>query len=561
MGFKIRNNLMDLNAHVALLMAHTGLNNSMESLATGLRINKAADDASGLQIADSLGFQANTLNQSIRNANDSIATLQIADKAMDEQVKIVNEIKVKAIQSAQDGQSFETRQALQQDIVKLLDELDNIANTTKYNGKGLLNGDFTNKKFQIGSYSTDVVNVSIDATTSNKIGNTRFETGMNVTAAAKVTLVLKSDNGLYNVKLESVKISYSAGTGIGVLAEVINKNKDLTGVKASWQVLTTGKKPIASGVIKDLKINGVTIGDIDVKANDADGNLVAAINKMRDQTGVEAYTDNAGRLNLRSLDGRGVVISASSGLNSSANVSMTSNYGRLTLTRLDARDIVVEGDNSKVGFNSKTAEATINLRSIRGNFSIDEASAIGAFANAQIASQASTYTAYKGYSTTTTGGSNGSSSFLAELASGTPAEGYFGGSSGSSGSSTTTTSTGTTVNKSTVYSATTTKIDYYAPGVTTLKGAMAVMDIADSAMKILDKIRSDLGATQNQVMATINNISVTKVNVKAAESQIRDIDFAAESARFQKYSILAISGSYAMAQANVTQKNITTLLQ
>ncbi|HEX5329001.1 flagellin, partial [Sulfuricurvum sp.] len=82
-----------------------------------------------------------------------------------------------------------------------------------------------------------------------------------------------------------------------------------------------------------------------------------------------------------------------------------------------------------------------------------------------------------------------------------------------------------------------------------------------SAQKLLDSIRSDLGSVQNQLVSTVSNISVTQVNVKAAESQIRDVDFAAESATFAKYNILAQSGSYAMSQANAVQQNVLRLLQ
>ena len=98
-------------------------------------------------------------------------------------------------------------------------------------------------------------------------------------------------------------------------------------------------------------------------------------------------------------------------------------------------------------------------------------------------------------------------------------------------------------------------------GVTSLRGAMATMDIAEAATKALDTVRADLGSVQNQLVATINNISVTQVNVKAAESNIRDVDFAAESASFSKYNILAQSGSYAMSQANAVQQNVLRLLQ
>ncbi|OHD89410.1 MAG: hypothetical protein A3G19_00965 [Sulfuricurvum sp. RIFCSPLOWO2_12_FULL_43_24] len=98
-------------------------------------------------------------------------------------------------------------------------------------------------------------------------------------------------------------------------------------------------------------------------------------------------------------------------------------------------------------------------------------------------------------------------------------------------------------------------------GVTTFTGAQSMMSIAESASRTLDKIRSDIGSAQNQMVSTINNISVTQVNVKAAESQIRDVDFAAESANFSKANILAQSGSYAMSQANAVQQNVLKLLQ
>ncbi|MBT0882397.1 flagellin, partial [Campylobacter sp. 2018MI13] len=101
----------------------------------------------------------------------------------------------------------------------------------------------------------------------------------------------------------------------------------------------------------------------------------------------------------------------------------------------------------------------------------------------------------------------------------------------------------------------------YAAGVMTLKGAQAMMNIAESAQKALEAIRSDLGSVQNQLVSTVNNISVTQVNVKSAESNIRDVDFASESATFSKHQILAQSGVYAMSQANAVQQNVMRLLQ
>ena len=489
MGFRINTNVAALNAETASMETNRKLSGALEKLSTGLRINKAADDASGLQIADSLRDQSDSLGQAIRNANDGIAVMQIADKAMSEQTQILNTIKVKATEAAQDGQTADTRKAIQQDIVHLMEELDNIAGTTSYNGKSLLSGSFTNQKFQIGAYANQTVTASIEATSSDKIGNTTFETGKVITAASDVSLNFKDVDGKHDVKIESVKVSFSAGTGIGVLAETINKNSNKTGVHASWQVLATGSTTVNSGTIQSLTINGVKIGDVNnIQKNDSDGKLVAAINAVTDQTGVEAYIDNRGDLNLRSVDGRGIKVSGTNLSIAGINSKGVQDYGRLTLTRLSGKDIIVSGTGAGL---TAAAKSTINLRAIKGQFTADQASAIGAFANSNVAQ------------------------YGQEI----------------------------------------------GVGVTTLKGAMAVMDIADSAAKLLDKIRAGIGSVENQLTATISNISVTQVNVKAAESQIRDVNFASETAKFQKYNLLAQSGSYALSQANAVQKNVMRLLQ
>jgi flagellin len=97
--------------------------------------------------------------------------------------------------------------------------------------------------------------------------------------------------------------------------------------------------------------------------------------------------------------------------------------------------------------------------------------------------------------------------------------------------------------------------------VTSYLGAQTAIQITDMALKEIDGVRSNIGSTQNQLESTVRNISVTQVNVAAAESQIRDVDFAAESANFAKFNILAQSGSYAMSQANAVQQNVMRLLQ
>ncbi|MDO9056437.1 MAG: flagellin, partial [Sulfuricurvum sp.] len=152
MGFRINTNIAAMNAHTNSTVNNRSLDDSLSKLSSGLRINKAADDASGMVIADSLRTQANSLGQAISNANDGIGIIQVADKAMDEQLKILDTIKTKAIQAGSDSQSTSSRTAIQKDVNRLLEQLDNIAKTTAFNGTQLLSGNFSNKEFQVGAY-------------------------------------------------------------------------------------------------------------------------------------------------------------------------------------------------------------------------------------------------------------------------------------------------------------------------------------------------------------------------------------------------------------------------
>ncbi|MDL0089638.1 flagellin B, partial [Campylobacter gastrosuis] len=390
-----------------------------------------------------------------------------------------------------------------------MEELDNIGNTTSFNGQQLLNGTFSNKEFQIGAYSNEVVKASIGATTSDKIGLTRFESSKLITAGGKVSLTFINVDGVNNVKVAAAVISTGLGNGLGKLAENINKVSNETGVRATYDVTLRGSKAITAGNLYSITINGVKIGDLAVKDGDSNGALVNAINSVKDQTGVEASIDPQGRMVLTSRDGRAINITG--GDNAKAKkigealgmqgkiaeqLSSSMFVGRLNLVRLDGRDIKISGGSQANGAYSAAFsqdggnQQSVSLRDIRGQIDKSVAAAMG-FQRMSLSDMTSNQSA----------------------------------------------------------------------GVMTLRGAMAVMNIAESAQKTLDFIRSDLGSVQNQLVATVSNITVTQVNVKSAESQIRDVDFAAESANFSKRNILAQSGSYAMSQANSVQQNVLKLLQ
>ena len=595
---RIVTNVAALNAVVANTNNSSNLSKSLERLSTGLKINAAKDNASGMAIANQLKTQASSLSQAIDNGNQANSVLLTADKAIEEQSNILDQIKSKAIQAAQDGQSTKTRNMLQADINRLMEELDNIANSTSFNGKQLLSGGFSNQEFQVGDKSNITVKTTIGSTQSSKIGVTRFETGANITASSNIQLTLKQYDGIQDFKFASVTISYSVNTGLGALAEEINRNSGVTGVRATYNVQTTGLFAVkASSTADDFSINGVLIGKVDYQDNDTNGALVNAINAVKDTTGVTASIDSKGRLSMTSTDGRAVYIGGGAGRGNNAigdgsgvAQTMYKNFGRLSLVKNSGQDILLSGSAAiitspgaaptitsgagAIGFAgaSTTSEYSMSLRETKSQITAYQRDALGMNAN-RFGAQWFSATISGLFTAITAATAGGLANWGAKSVNGADAVSSIDqirkmaqGAFFSGGLSLVMTGNWAKFNSLVQVTNVNTAVSNIqlvntTAGVTTLKGAMAVMDIVETAILNVDQIRADIGSAQQQIDSTINNISVTQVNLKSAESVIRDVDFASESANYSKSSILAQSGAYALAQANASSQYVMQLLQ
>lgn len=137
----------------------------LEKIGSGQRINKAADDSAGMQIANALESQARGMGQAIRNASDAVAVTQIADSALQQVGDIMSTVREKALQAANASQSEESRQAIQADVDRLLASADQIINNTSYNGQKLLSGGFSNKAVQTGAEAGQTITLTIPGLT------------------------------------------------------------------------------------------------------------------------------------------------------------------------------------------------------------------------------------------------------------------------------------------------------------------------------------------------------------------------------------------------------------
>ncbi|MCI7446604.1 flagellin [Campylobacter sp.] len=535
MSFRINTNITSLSSNNSTERTNKKLTASLEHLSSGLRINKAADDASGMTVADSLRSQASSLEQSIASGNDAIGILQTADYAMAEQIEIIDTIRVKAIQAANDFHTRDSRLAIHQDIMRLLEEFDNIANTTTFNGHKLLNGNFSNKNFQMGAYSNETISITIPRADSKAVGHLSFATSSplmyeNTTDFAKAEWTFTLNHGtIGNEKLEFNFTGQDLLTqGFKYITDRVNAVHVETGIRASARSdLATPVPILGSGFFGpvDLSINGYQIlSNATVQKDDADGMLLNAINSQSSLTGVTATIDN-GRMMLNSHKGLPIYIKTN---DNGAKGALGLQFSDPADKTKFLSDVLVLGELtfSKHG-------------SIPTSYSIKPANKIAESQKGVVSAGISNdgKTKFED-STTPHKAAVNLHDFLTEPMSGTLSKAMGHGVVGTQGSNVT-----------------------QEPGVLTYNGSQTLIDIAVVALGDLDRIRSDIGSIQNQITATINNISVTHLNIKAAESQIRDVDFANEVAQFNKQNILSQSGSYASAQANQIQQAIIRLLQ
>ena len=196
---RINTNISALSAQEAATKTNFNIQSSLEKLSSGLRINKASDDASGLAIADKLRTQVTSINQGIANGSSAVSLLQIADKSMDEQSKILDTVKSKLVQANTATTSSAGRESIRKDIEKLLTQLDNIASQTNYNGTKLLEGTTSATAsdaldFQVGENSSDTITMSAVQANTDGLGLSTLKglaaDGLTTTiAAAQQTIV------------------------------------------------------------------------------------------------------------------------------------------------------------------------------------------------------------------------------------------------------------------------------------------------------------------------------------------------------------------------------------
>ena len=161
MTISVNTNLAALNAYQNLSKTQDAMNQSMERLSSGYRINSAADDAAGLAISTGMGSQISGMNVALRNTQDGISVIQTASGALTETTAILQRMRDLAVQAANDSNDSNSRTDITTEVNQLTAELTRIAGSTTFNGKQLLDGTASALSFQVGANSTSGTNAIV----------------------------------------------------------------------------------------------------------------------------------------------------------------------------------------------------------------------------------------------------------------------------------------------------------------------------------------------------------------------------------------------------------------
>jgi flagellin len=299
MALTINTNVASLNAQRNLGKSQGALNNSMQRLSSGLRINSAKDDAAGLAISDRMTAQIRGLNQAARNANDGISLAQTAEGALQESTNILQRMRELAVQSANDTNSTTDRASLNSEVTQLKAELNRIAETTEFNGKKLLDGTMSDATFQVGANAgaNQAISFSISSAKGEDLGTVAAGT-VTGTAASTDYAAASSD---YEAAVAATGAG-TANTSLTFTADTAGTDGNAISIVLEDNVAggAGGTATLAGNVItvQATDITALTTEDIAalINTNTASGADVVTAVGTTDAAAVEASISLAGGL-------------------------------------------------------------------------------------------------------------------------------------------------------------------------------------------------------------------------------------------------------------------------
>lgn len=510
----INTNISSLNAQRNLNKSQGSLQTSLQRLSSGLRINGAKDDAAGLAISNRFTTQIRGLNVAVRNANDGISFAQTTESALEEITTSLQRIRDLAVQSANDTNSAADRQSLQEEVDQLVSEIDRIAKTTTFNGNNVADGSLSSLSFQIGANAGETVAVDgVDARAS-ALGS---QPGAVQSSIEDITTTVADT-------LTTADLSIQIGTGTTAV-DIFDADYggDITGA-AQADLIDPTADAYGSGIAKSLVDRINTLREDGVEGMEGVYATATTTYNWEDVTPVAGTITEAdafvgagtlvnGDLNINGVDIGPVEVqekdadgSLVNAINAKSDITgvtaSVDENGYLQLTAEDGRDMVINVTDAGADIlydGGDTADAN-DLTGVTNDFKAGDI----------VISAQDTITL---------------------------------------------TTTGTLDDDNVQAVGTVANAD-----ITTVAASNITMETVDSALAQIDSFRAGLGAIQNRFESTIRNLSAVSESLAAANSRIRDADFAAETANLSKNQVLQQAGISVLAQANALPQQALSLL-
>lgn len=520
---RINHNISAIKANSILGRNNDKLDKSLEKLSSGLRINRAADDAAGMAISQKMKTQIAGLEQASRNAADGISVIQTAEGALSEVGAMLQRMRELSVQAANGTNTLEDRDAIQEEIANLNAEIQRISDTTEFNTKTLLNGDIDRKSY---SSNNDVKLISLSDSVDVK------EYNITVTQDARQAVIFGANGsginpiaageaGTININGEEIEIKEGE-----TITEVYEKLRNL-GDQVSVSIFGSNTAdsipdaPIAPTTKSDLAPTAGYVPETFTGSN----RLIFASNQYGSKQTMEIHCDNpdlAARLGLNTttLTATGIDAVATfttlppenSGFTSTATISADGNV--ITITDRGGFEMKFE--------ESPYAAGTVFTDKVVGGVPASHTPAAPPLPPVALAN----ITVLEAGPMSLQIGANEGQTMDVRIPEVTPK---------------------------------TLGIDNINLG--TEEGAQKALAAVTIAVDSVSAIRAKLGAYQNRLEHSIANLDVGSQNMTEAMSRIEDVDMAEEMATYTQMNVLTQAGTSMLAQANERPQNVLTLLQ
>jgi flagellin len=578
MGLVVNTNIASINAQRQLSSSGADLDQASERLASGKRINSAADDAAGLAIANRQTSQIRGLDQAIRNANDGISLIQTAEGALDATSNILQRVRELSVQSSNGIYSDTDRATLNAEVEQLTAELDRIAESTTFNGLNILDGSLGSLKLQVGSEAGDTIGIEVQGFSANSLGGAA---GGDVVGAASVNglvaalAVVEDVTADAQLSINGQSVGDLSTVGANLSDQLATINQNVSGVEVSAFV------EAAATVAGDGIIRGTSSVNLSIVLQDGTtttlqiantGSLEEVAAQINEQGGsaVQASINDDGLLVLSS-DVATSIATADNTATSLAALGLAAGTTEaqlsfdITDSSVTSVDVVYAGTNldadaiADIGVQARdkgdiTGAVQTGFTIVAEGDLVINGVEIGATAVATDAPEQGE--ALKDAINLKSADTGVVASFAA---TGELTLNSVDGSEISidfAGTSATTAITGLIeTNNAVSQGNTVADID-----ISTQAGAQAAIDVVDVALEQINSQRADLGAINNRLDFTVSNLSNVSENTSAARSRIMDADFASETAELSRAQVLQQASQAILAQANARPQQVLSLL-